>query len=156
VTPTLVQLVWIYYALPILTGVQLSSFTAVLLALGLHEGAYIGEIFRAGVRSVAKGQFLAGQAIGMTYMQTMWHIILPQALKRMIPPLVNEFAALMKLTSLASVLAVPELLHAAYDIIATTFRPLEMYTVAAAVYAMVVAPFIILAHYLEHAWKERD
>jgi polar amino acid transport system permease protein len=148
-TPTLVQVVWVYFALPVITGVQLSGFASVLLTLGLHEGAYVGEIFRAGIKSIDKGQMFAARAIGMSYRQAMQRIILPQAFKRMVPPLINEFASLMKLTSLASVIAVPELLHAADNVISFTFRPMETYTTIAAIYAILVLPIIALAGYLD-------
>lgn len=148
-TPTLVQVVWVYFALPVITGVQLSGFVSVLLTLGLHEGAYVGEIFRAGIKSIDKGQMYAARAIGMSYRQSMQRIILPQAFRRMVPPLINEFASLMKLTSLASVIAVPELLHAADNVISFTFRPMETYTTIAVIYAILVLPIIALAGYLD-------
>src|SRR5690242_2076569 len=154
-TPTLVQLVWIFYALPVITGIQLDAFTSVMLALGLHEGAYVGEIFRAGINSLDKGQTYAAQALGMSYWQRMRRIILPQVVKRMIPPLINEFASLMKLTSLASVLAIPELLHTGNDVISTTFRPMEIYTAIGAAYAMLVLPIIYLAHHIDRAWGRK-
>lgn len=152
-TPTLIQLVWIYYALPIITGLQLSAFNAVLIGLGLHAAAYLGEIFRAGVNSIDRGQTYAAQAIGMTYLQTMRRIILPQAIRRMVPPFINEFATLIKLTSLASVLAVSEILHEANNLISSTFRPMEIYTAVGLVFAVIVCPMIYLARLLERAWN---
>ena len=148
-TPTLVQVVWVYFALPVITGIQLTGVMSVLLTLGLHEGAYVGEIFRAGIRSIDRGQMFAAKAIGMSYGRAMRRIILPQALKRMVPPLINEFASLMKLTSLASVIAVPELLHAADSVISFTFRPMETYTVIAVIYAALVLPIIYFSNYLD-------
>jgi polar amino acid transport system permease protein len=153
-TPTLVQLVWIYYALPIVTGVQLSAFASVLVGLGLHTAAYMGEIFRAGVNSIDRGQTHAAQAIGMTYFQTMWRIILPQAVRRMVPPFINEFATLIKLTSLASVLAVSEILHEANNLISATFRPMEIYTAVGLVFVLIVFPMIYLARLLERSWNK--
>lgn len=155
-TPTLVQLVWIYYALPMLTGVQLSSFNSVALGLGLHTAAYLAEIFRAGINSIDRGQMMASKAIGMSYVQAMWRIILPQATRRMVPPFINEFATLIKLTSLGSVLAVPEVLHEANNIIATTFRPLETYTAVALVFALIAAPMIFFARMLEKSLAARS
>jgi polar amino acid transport system permease protein len=152
-TPTLVQLVWIYYALPIVSGIQLSAFTSVLVGLGLHSAAYMGEIFRAGINSIDRGQTHAAQAIGMTYFQTMWRIILPQAVRRMVPPFINEFATLIKLTSLASVLAVSEILHEANNLISTTFRPMEIYTAVGIVFAVIVFPMIYGARLLERSWN---
>jgi polar amino acid transport system permease protein len=153
-TPTLVQLVWIYYALPIITGVQLSAFVSVLIGLGLHTAAYMGEIFRAGVNSIDRGQTHAAQAIGMTYFQSMRRIILPQAVRRMVPPFINEFATLIKLTSLASVLAVSEILHEANNLITFTFRPMEIYTAVGVVFAVIVFPMIYLARLLERSWNK--
>jgi polar amino acid transport system permease protein len=155
-TPTLVQLVWIYYALPIITGLQLSAFASVLIGLGLHAAAYMAEIFRAGVNSIDKGQMHAAKAIGMTYYQAMWRIILPQAVRRMVPPFINEFATLIKLTSLGSVLAVAEILHEANNLISSTFRPMEIYTAVGVLFAAIVFPMIYVARLLELAWARRS
>lgn len=152
-TPTIVQLVWIYYALPIVSGIQLSAFNAVLIGLGGHTAAYMAEIFRAGVNSIDRGQMHAAQAIGMSYLQAMRRIILPQAVRRMVPPFINEFATLIKLTSLASVLAVPEILHEANNLISQTFRPMEVYTAVAITFALIVFPMIYAARFLERAWN---
>ncbi|MBS0224068.1 MAG: amino acid ABC transporter permease [Proteobacteria bacterium] len=155
-TPTLVQLVWIYYALPMLTGVQLSAFNSVALGLGLHTAAYLAEIFRAGVNSIDRGQMMAAKAIGMTYFQAMRRIILPQATRRMVPPFINEFATLIKLTSLGSVVAVPEILHEANNVISATFRPLEVYTAVAVVFALIACPMIFVARLLERMLTARS
>jgi polar amino acid transport system permease protein len=155
-TPTLVQLVWIYYALPMLTGVQLSAFNSVALGLGLHTAAYLAEIFRAGVNSIDRGQMMAAKAIGMTYFQAMRRIILPQATRRMVPPFINEFATLIKLTSLGSVVAVPEILHEANNVISATFRPLEIYTAVAVVFALIACPMIFVARLLERMLTARS
>lgn len=152
-TPTLVQLIWIYYALPLLTGVQLSGFWAVLIGLGLHEAAYFGEIVRAGVASIDRGQMLAAKSIGMSPVQAMRRIILPQALRRMIPPSVSQLATLIKLTSLGSTVAVAELVHVGGELIAATFRPLEIYTAIALMYAVLVFPIICMSRVLE-SWAE--
>jgi polar amino acid transport system permease protein len=155
-TPTLVQLIWIYYALPMLTGVQLTAFTSVALGLGLHMAAYLAEIFRAGINSIDRGQMMAAKAIGMTYFPAMRRIILPQAMRRMVPPFINEFATLIKLTSLGSTLAVPEILHEANNVIAATFRPLEIYTAVALVFAFIACPMIALARMLERSLAARS
>src|SRR5690606_15120404 len=96
-TPALVQLVWIYYSLPIITGLQLTSFTSVAIGLGLHSAAYFAEIFRAGIQSIDRGQTFAARSLGMSHWQSMQRIILPQALQRMVPPLMNEFVTITKL-----------------------------------------------------------
>lgn len=155
-TPTLVQLVWIYYALPILTGVRINTMVAVVLGLGLHTAAYIAEIVRAGIGGVDRGQMLAAQAIGMRYGTAMRRIILPQAGRRMLPPFINELANLVKLTTLASVLSVSELLHESDDVIAQTFRPFEIYTALAVLFLLIVGPMIYGSRHLEAYWHRRS
>lgn len=155
-TPALVQLVWIYYSLPILTGLQMSNTTSVAVGLGLHAAAYFAEIFRAGINSIARGQWDAARAIGMTYSQAMRRIILPQAVRRMIPPFINEFASLIKLTTLGSTLAVYELLHEANNLINNTYRPLEVYTVLAIAFAALIYPIIYASQRLEQRWQVRQ
>ena len=152
-TPALVQLVWIYYCLPILTGLQMSSVVTVSIGLGLHAAAYFAEIFRAGVNSIARGQWDAARAIGMTHVQLMRRIVLPQAIRRMVPPFINEFASLIKLTTLASALAVDELLHEATNLINDTYRPLEIYTVLAVAFAFLIYPIIFASSRLERHWQ---
>lgn len=154
-TPILVQLVWIYYALPILSGVQLGNVPAAAVGIGLHAAAYIAEIFRAGIASIDRGQSDAAKSLGMSYGQAMRRIILPQAVRRMVPPFINEFATLMKLTTLGSVLAVNELLHEAENLINNTYRPLEVYTAVAVVFGVLIYPFIWLSQRLEQRWARR-
>lgn len=154
-TPALVQLVWIYYCLPILTGIRLPSFISVLLGLTLHTAAYMGEILRAGIRSVDRGQYHAAMSIGMTNYQTMVRIILPQALRRVIPPFMNEFANLIKLTTLGSVLAVEELQYQAANLITQTFRPLEIFTFLALMFGAIIYPLLLIARYIENYFEAR-
>lgn len=154
-TPILVQLVWIYYALPILSGVQMGNIASASVGIGLHAAAYIAEIFRAGIASIDRGQSDAAKSLGMRYGQAMRRIILPQAVRRMVPPFINEFATLMKLTTLGSVLAVNELLHEAENLINNTYRPLEIYTVVAVVFGLLIYPFILASQWLEQRWKVR-
>jgi polar amino acid transport system permease protein len=155
-TPALVQLVWIYYALPIMTGLQLSGFTSVAVGLGLHTIAYFGEIFRSGILSIERGQMDAAKAVGMRYRQAMWRIILPQAVRRMVPPFMNETANLVKLTTLGSVLAVYELLHSSNNLITETYRPLEIYSTVAIAFAVIIYPIIFLSRRLEIYWGTRS
>ncbi|PMR77219.1 amino acid ABC transporter permease [Billgrantia endophytica] len=155
-TPALVQIVWIYYCLPIILGVQLSGKTTMIVALGLHAGAYVAEIFRAGIASVDKGQFAAAKSIGMGYWQSLRRIILPQAVKTMIPPFINEFATLLKLTTLGSAIAVYELLHESNNLIASIYRPLEVYTFLAVVFFMITYPFIYMSLRLERRLKRGE
>jgi polar amino acid transport system permease protein len=155
-TPVLVQLVWIYYSLPILSGLQMGNLTSVAVGLGLHSAAYIAEIFRAGINSIDKGQWDAARAIGMRYPEMMRRIILPQAVRRMIPPFINEFATLIKLTTLGSILAVNELLHQSMNLIVQTYRPLEVYTALALAFVILIYPFIYLSQRLENYWRVRS
>ena len=155
-TPALVQLVWIYYALPILTGVQLDNFTSVGIGLGLHTSAYYCEVIRAGILAVDRGQTDAAKAIGMRQAQTMRRIILPQAVRFMVPPFMNETANLIKLTTLGSVLAVYELLHASNNLITNTYRPLEVYTIVAVVFAFIIYPVIWASGRVEKYWSKRS
>ena len=139
-TPLLVQIIWVFYCFPILTGIKLSAFWACALAISVHMSAYVAEVFRAGIGSIERGQTEAAKVLGMSYSQIMQRIILPQAVRRMLPPFVNQFADILKLTSLASVLAVGELLHATNNLIINTFRPLELYTFLAVAYFVLIYP----------------
>jgi polar amino acid transport system permease protein len=139
-TPFLVQLLWVYYSLPILTGLRFSSFVSGLIALSINLGAFIAEIFRAGITSIEKGQREAALALGMTWWQMMVRIILPQAVRRVIPPLGSMWVSLFKDTSLVSVIAVSELMYQAKLVSIDTYRPMEVYTVLAAIYFLVTYP----------------
>lgn len=151
-TPALVQLVWIYYSLPILTGIQLPNVASAAIGLGLHSAAYFAEIFRAGIQSIEQGQTYAARSLGMSHWQSMRRIVLPQALQRMVPPLINEFVNLAKLTTLASVLAVYELMQQANNLMLTVPRPLEIYTVLALLFFAILFPITLLSQALERRW----
>ena len=127
-TPLLVQIVWFYYALPIVLQVELPAWFAAGLGLTLYMGAFATEIFRGGIISIDKGQWQASRALGMTNGELMRHIILPQAIKRMVPPFVNQSIIQLKNTSLLYVVAVPDLMYTGSIIVSDTFRPLEVYT----------------------------
>lgn len=155
-TPALVQLVWIYYAMPILTGIKFNSLVSVGIGLGLHTAAYYCEVFRAGILAVERGQIDAAKAVGMRRPQLMRRVVLPQAVRQMIPPFINETASLIKLTTLGSVLAVSELLHASNNLITTTYRPLEIYTALALIFAAIIYPIVYLSRRLERYWAARS
>src|SRR5690349_13487956 len=155
-TPALVQLVWIYYAMPILTGIKFNSLVSVGIGLGLHTAAYYCEVFRAGILAVERGQVDAAKAVGMRRAQLMRRVVLPQAVRQMIPPFINETASLIKLTTLGSVLAVSELLHASNNLITTTYRPLEIYTALAVIFAAIIYPIVYLSRRLERYWAARS
>lgn len=139
-TPLLVQLLWFYYALPILAGIQIDAVTASVLTLSLYGGSFYAEIIRGGIVSIESGQSEAGLALGLTPIKVMQRIVLPQAVKRMIPPLMNQSIIQFKNTSLVSVVAVPDLLYQGQVAATDTFRPLEVYSVVALIYFVVLVP----------------
>jgi cystine transport system permease protein len=132
-TPLLVQLFLIFYGLPSV-GIVLDAFPAALIGFTLNVGAYTSEIIRAVIASVPRGQWEAAYSIGMTWRQAMQRTILPQAARVAVPPLSNTFISLVKDTSLAAAITVPELFQAAQRIVATTYEPLILYIEAAAIY----------------------
>ncbi len=148
-TPLLVQIIWFYYALPILTNLRIPAWLAAGLGLTLYMGAFCSEIFRAGVISIDNGQWNAARALGMSRMQMMLNIILPQAIRRMVPPFVNQSVLQLKNTSLLYVVAVPDIMYSSYQITAQTFRPLEVYTFAAMLYFAILYPLTIVSKRLE-------
>lgn len=133
-TPELVQLIWIYYCLPILFGLQMVALTSCIIALGLNAGAYLAEVFRAGIQAVDKAQIEAGRALGLSHFQTMRKITLPQAIRTMLPPFVNQSIALLKNSSLVSVLGVADLTFRSQIVATNTWRPIEIFTATAAIY----------------------
>lgn len=143
-TPVLVQLIWFYYALPILAGIEMSPVSAALLALSCYGGSFYAEIIRGGIVSIDKGQGEAGAALGMTPNQAMRRIVLPQAFKRMIPPLMNQSIIQFKNTSLVSILAVPDLVYQAQVAAHDSFRPLETYSAIAVAYFLILFPLTVL------------
>lgn len=155
-TPVLVQLLFWYAALPqIFPKLLFSEFQSALLALGINEGAYMAEIVRAGIESVDKGQMEAAKSLGMTYGLAMRRIILPQALRVIIPPTGNEFISMLKTSSLASVISVDELLQRAESIYAVNFRNMELLTVASIYYLVMTTVFSIGQAWLESRLGDR-
>lgn len=154
-TPLLVILIWFYYALPALLGIQISALTAGLLALSLYGGSFYGEIIRAGIISIDIGQREAAQALGMRRGDAMRRIILPQALRRMVPPLMNQSILQLKNTSLVSVLALPDLIYQGQLVTHETYRPLEVYTTVAVVYFAILFPATLLVQRLERRFDTK-
>jgi polar amino acid transport system permease protein len=148
-TPLLVQIVWFYYALPIVLSVELPAWLAAGLGLTLYMGAFSTEIFRGGIISIDKGQWQAARALGMTGGELMRHIILPQAIKRMVPPFVNQSIIQLKNTSLLYVVAVPDLMYTGSVVVADTFRPLEVYTSVGIMYFAILYPLTLWATRME-------
>ncbi|MEO0384779.1 MAG: amino acid ABC transporter permease [Pseudomonadota bacterium] len=137
-TPILIQLVIIYTGLPQL-GIRLNVVESAILGLALNEGAYLAEIIRAGIMSVDKGQNDAGRSLGMTWWERMRIVILPQAVRTIIPPLGNQFNGMLKTTSLVSVISMEELMRNAQMLAQVEFRILEVYLVAALWYLLLVS-----------------
>lgn len=147
-TPLLVQLFLIFYALPSV-GITLDAFPAAVIGFTLNVGAFTSEVIRATLLSVAKGQWEAAHSIGMSWAQSLRYIILPQAARVAVPPLSNTFISLVKDTSLASVITVPELFLAAQRIAAVTYQPLILYTEAAILYLLISSVLSYLQSRLE-------
>jgi polar amino acid transport system permease protein len=148
-TPALVQLFWVYYVLPILLGIRIDALTAAILGLTLHSTAFLGEIYRAGIQTVPKGHSEAAKVLGLSRFDTFVRIILPQAIRNVMPPMVNNLVDLIKLSSLASVFAVAEITRRATELSASTFRPLEIFTFVAFMYFFICWPLSLLMRILE-------
>lgn len=148
-TPLLIQIIWFYYALPVAINVTIPAWLAAGMGLSFYMGAFSAEIFRAGIMSIDKGQWQAAKALGMLPWQVMHRIVLPQATRRMMPPFVNQSVLQLKNTSLLSVIAVPDLMYTAQIFVSETFRPLEVYTVLAIIYLIILYPLQKLAKQLE-------
>lgn len=148
-TPLLVQIVWFYYALPVILGIQIPAVVAAVAVLSLYTGAFYAEIFRGGIVSIERGQWDAARAIGLSGWQMMRLVVLPQAVRRMIPPFMNQSIIQLKNTSLVSTIAVPDLLYQGQLITADTYKPLEVYTVVALIYFALLFPTTLAAQWLE-------
>ena len=145
------QIVWFYYALPVLLNIQIPATAAAVLVLSCYTGAFYAEIFRGGIVSIERGQWDAARALGCGRWPMMRKVILPQAVKRMIPPFVNQSITQLKNTSLVSTIAVPDLLYQGTLITADTYRPLEVYTVVALIYFAMLFPSTMLAQAYERS-----
>jgi polar amino acid transport system permease protein len=154
-TPLLVQIVWFYYALPVLLGIQIPAVVAGIMTLSCYTGAFYAEIFRGGIISIEQGQWDAARALGLRRWHVMRKVILPQAIRRMIPPFVNQSITQLKNTSLVSTIAVPDLLYNGTLITADTYRPLEVYTVVALIYFALLFPSTLLAQAYERRLARR-
>ncbi|MBU2699200.1 polar amino acid transport system permease protein [Sporomusaceae bacterium BoRhaA] len=155
-TPLLVQIFIIYFALPMIVGQRIDPFIAAITACSINSGAYVAEIFRGGIQSIDKGQMEAGRSLGMTWGQTMRFVILPQAFKRIIPPLGNEFIAMLKDSSLVSVIGFEELTRRGQLIIARTYGSFEIWLTVAFIYLVMTLTISRFVAYLERRYKIDD
>lgn len=149
--PVLVILYWIYFALPEFgyEVLVISSYTAAVLGLGIHGGAFLAEIFRSGIESLHRGQMEAALSLGMTPVKAMSYIILPQALRVVVPPIANYTVGLLKETALCSIIAAPELMLRAKDLASSSFLPMHAFVLAAVFYYIMAFPLMRLAEHLE-------
>ena len=155
-TPLLVQIFLFYFAVPVITGQRIDPYVAAVGSCGINSGAYIAEIVRAGIQSIDDGQMEAGRSLGMTWTQTMRYIIVPQAMKRVIPPLGNEFIALLKDSSLVSVIGFEELTRRGQLIIAKTYASLEIWFIVAIIYLIMTLTISRLVAFLEKRYNPDD
>ena len=148
-TPPLMHIVWAYYALPVIANVRLDAFTVVAGALACSSAAQMSEIFRGAIVAVPRGQWDAGSVIGLSYLQRLWWVILPQSLRLIYAPACNALVSLLKQSSLAAVIALPEVMNRGWVLAAQNFRPIEVLTTIAVIYFVLTWPLVLLASYLE-------
>ncbi|MCW1952311.1 MAG: amino acid ABC transporter permease [Octadecabacter sp.] len=136
--PILVLILWVYYGLPAMSGITLNVFWAGVLALALSDSAFQAEIFRAGIQSIARGQYEAAKSVSLNYRDTMRFVILPQAIRRILPALGNQLVYMLKMSSLVSVIGMQELTRKANELSVSEYRPLEIYTVLVLEYLVLI------------------
>ena len=136
--PILVLILWVYYGLPQMAGITIDVFWAGVIALALSDSAFEAEIFRAGIQSVDRGQYEASHSISLNYTDTMMFVILPQAIRRVLPALGNQLVYMLKMSSLVSVIGMQELTRKANELVVTEYRPLEVYTVLVLEYLVLI------------------
>ncbi len=141
--PLLPMLFWVFYGLPIVfqsmgMNIPIDPFWGAIITLAISDSAFTAEIYRAGIQSIAKGQSEAAQTIGLNYYQTMRYVILPQAIRRILPPLANQFIYIVKMSAFASVIGMQELTRRANELVVTEYRPLEIYTLLIFEYLVLV------------------
>ena len=155
-TPLLVQLIWVYYALPVLIGVDMSAAMACFLTLSLYAGSFYAEIFRGGINAVDRGQSEASLALGMSRLQVMRHIVLPQAVKKMLPAFINQSVIQVKNTSLLYAISIAELTYMTAVVNSETYRPMEAYTLAAVMYFVLLFPLTQITDRIERKMARSD
>ncbi len=148
--PLLVLILWIYYGLPIVSGISFSPFVSGVIALTISESAFQAEIFRAGINSINKGQHEVAGSLGMDFWKKMRFVILPQAIKVVLPALGNQFVYVLKMSSLVSIIGIADLTRKANELVTTTYRPLEIYTFLILEY---LALILIVSYYVRKLEK---
>ena len=147
--PLLVLILWIYYGLPIMTGISFSPFVSGIIALSISESAFQAEIFRAGINSIKKSQWEAGSSLGLSFFRKLRLVILPQAIKNILPAIGNQFVYVLKMSSLVSIIGIGDLTRKANELVVTTYRPLEIYTFLILEYLILILVVSFLVRKLE-------
>ena len=151
--PLLVLILWIYYGLPIMTGISFSPFVSGIMALTISESAFQAEIFRAGINSINKGQYEVANSLGMNFWKKMRLVILPQAIKVVLPALGNQFVYVLKMSSLVSIIGIGDLTRKANELVVSTYRPLEIYTFLILEYLVLI---LIVSYFVRKLEKKLE
>ena len=151
--PLLVLILCIYYGLPIMTGISFSPFVSGIIALTISESAFQAEVFRAGINSINKGQYEVANSLGMNFWKKMRLVILPQAIKVVLPALGNQFVYVLKMSSLVSIIGIADLTRKANELVVTTYRPLEIYTFLILEYLVLILIVSYFVRKLENRLK---
>ena len=154
--PILVLILWVYYGLPPMTGLEINVFWAGVIALALSDSAFQAEIFRAGIQSIDRGQYKASHSISLNYKDTMRFVILPQAIRRILPALGNQLVYMLKMSSLVSVIGMQELTRKANELVVTEYRPLEIYTILVLEYLVLILVVSAGVRWLERRLKSDE
>ena len=152
--PLLVLILWIYYGLPIMTGISFSPFVSGIIALSISESAFQAEIFRAGINSIKKAQWEAGSSLGLNFFKRLRLVILPQAVKNILPALGNQFVYVLKMSSLVSIIGIGDLTRKANELVVSTYRPLEIYTFLILEYLVLILIVSYFVRKLEKKLKQ--
>ena len=152
--PLLVLILWIYYGLPIMTGISFSPFVSGIIALAISESAFQAEIFRAGINSIKKSQWEAGSSLGLSFFKRLRLVILPQAIKNILPALGNQFVYVLKMSSLVSIIGIGDLTIKANELVVSTYRPLEIYTFLIFEYLILILVVSYFVRKLERKLKQ--
>jgi len=152
--PLLVLILWVYYGLPIISGISLSPFVSGIIALSISESAFQAEIFRAGINSIKKAQWEAGSSLGLTFLKRLRFIIMPQAIKNILPALGNQFIYVLKMSSLVSIIGIGDLTRKANELIVSTYRPLEIYTFLVLEYLILILIISFFVRKFERKLKQ--
>tara|TARA_Y100000385_G_scaffold102934_1_gene106420 strand:- start:253 stop:984 length:732 start_codon:yes stop_codon:yes gene_type:complete len=147
--PVLVMILWIYYGLPVLVGINFTAFTAGIIALSICDSPFLAEIFRSGFEAVPRGQNEAGTSLGMRFYERFRLIILPQAIKIILPALGNQFVYMLKMSSLVSIIGLNELTRKANELVVSQYRPLEIYTFLVLEYLVLILAISYLVRRME-------